>query len=136
MPSANLSDAAKCPFVVLARFDSSTSPKAGVSNEDLYFQGLRCHFVVEKILKAAAKSELTQGAKFALQYEFQDGSACQMPRDFEWQKSLPVPKSRWILYMEPAGCQSGELYRTYRGDFGARPFSAAALKEAQALVAR
>ena len=109
MPSPTKDQAIKSKWIIVGRFTGYQKKR---SSKVDYFNGVIASYEVIQILK-----NRTLPNQIKIHYEFQDGSACITPQKWKFEKdSMPKLGSKWILFLNKR--DNGELFTTYRGDFG------------------
>ncbi len=109
MPAPTIDQALRSEWIVVGRF-ISYKKKSTVKVD--YFDGVIATYEVIQILK-----NRTLRKQIKIHYEFQDGSACIASEGWKFEKdTMPKVGSTWILFLNRQ--DNGELFTTYRGDYG------------------
>lgn len=141
MPSASPQEAATAArWVVVAKY-LKHEDASRLKDEDAYFRGVKCQYLVERVLKPTAKSDLSaiaSGKKIDVQYFVHDFTPCLFPQGWKLEDSeFPEPNSSWILFLTPlsqSGGKSVKNFSTYRGNYGRWPATAENLEKVSQLL--
>jgi hypothetical protein len=117
MPSATWKEFCGARNIVEAKFLSYRRPS--LMKAVGYFDPPIAEYQVVRAIRGKAVPE-----KIRVRYDFHDGSASLEPKEWRFSESLlPQNGSAWILFLAQ---KDGEIYQTYRGDFGRVPEGALA----------
>lgn len=116
----------QCDAVALCEY-SSFEDRKDIS----YFNPPAAAYKVKEFLLPLKDEAAT--AEVKVRYSFHDGSACLEEAGFKFDASkMPKAGSEWILLLQKKS--AGDVFETYRGDFGRLPATPENIEKSKSLI--